>query len=340
MVAGFDQTITEETARLLASWQLGRPVDMEQAMMDVTMSVIGRTMLSRNILDDHPQLYRAFSTVSNALIDRATIISERLTPLFVPTRKNQAFKEARTLIQEILGTAVKERQAQTPADRPHDLLTMLLAAEDEESGATFTPEQLMDEMFGIVTAGHETSSITLAFLFKSLAENPDVEARLHAEMDAVLDGRPPTTADLPNLPYLEQVMNETMRRYPAAYLTTRESIGEDEVMGYRVPAKSMVMVNIYGLQHNPAYWEQPMDFDPGRFAPENVEKIHKFALLPFGEGPRKCIGEPLARLEMRLIAATIAQRYRLRLDPKRPAQVTARFTLHSADGVWMIPESR
>lgn len=340
MVADFDQTIAEEAQRLLASWQDDRPVNMEHAMMDVTMGVIGRTMLTKNILDDYPQLYRAFTTVSNTIIDRATTISERFTPLFLPTAKNKAFKSSLALIREMLGTAVRERQAIPADERPHDLLTMMMAAEDEDSGATLATEQLMDEMFGIVTAGHETSSITLALLFKSLAENPEVEARLHAELDAVLDSRIPTTADLPHLPYLEQVMNETMRRYPAAYLTTRQSIDEDEVLGYKIPANSMVMLNIFGLHHHRDYWAEPMAFNPDHFSAENAPNINKYAFLPFGEGPRKCIGEPLARLEMRLIAATIAQQYRLRLDPKRPATITAKFTLHSVDGVWMIPEKR
>lgn len=340
MVAGFDQTIIEETGRLLSTWREGRPVNMEHAMMDVTMGVIGRTMLSKNILEDYPQLYRAFTTVSNTIIDRATTIAGRFTPLFLPTSKNRAFKEALALIREMLGTAVRERQAIPPEKRPHDLLTMMMASEDEESGAILSTEQLMDEMFGIVTAGHETSSITLALLFKSLAENPAVEARLHTELDQVLDGRPPTVADLARLPYLEQVMNETMRRYPAAYLTTRQSIEEDSVLGYRIPADSMLIINIYGLHHHPNYWHEPMAFNPDHFSAENAANINKYAFLPFGEGPRKCIGEPLARLEIRLIAATIAQQYRLRLDPKRPTRVSARFTLHSDEGVWMIPERR
>ena len=235
---------------------------------------------------------------------------------------------------------MRERQAQSPDERPYDLLTMLMASEDEDSGAMLSTEQLMDEMFGIVTAGHETSSITLALLFKSLAENPSVEGKLHAELDEVLNGRTPTTADLPNLPYLAQVTNETLRRYPAAYLTTRESIEADEVLGYQIPAKSMMILNIYGLQHHPNYWEDPMAFKPERFAADNTDSINKFAFLPFGEGPRKCIGEPLARQEICLIAAAIAQKYRMRLDPKRPINVTAKFTLHTVDGAWMVPESR
>lgn len=141
MVADFDRTINMESERLLASWEDGRPIEVEREMMDATMGVIGRTMLSKNILADYPELYRAFSVVSNFIIDRATIITERLVPMFVPTAKNKALKESLRLIREVLGTAVRERQAQPVDERPPDLLTMLIAAQDEESGATLSTER-------------------------------------------------------------------------------------------------------------------------------------------------------------------------------------------------------
>ncbi len=340
IVAQFGDLITAETARMLATWHSGEPVEVEQAMMDVTMGIIGRTMLSQNILDDHPQLYHAFTTVSNTIISRATTITGRMTPLFLPTAKNRAYKKALALIRDILSDIVRERQSQAVTNRPHDLLTMLMAAEDEESGTKLSTKQIMDEMFGIVTAGHETSAVTLAWLFHALAQKPDVEAKLHAELDAVLNGRPPTVADLPQLPYLQQVVNETMRRYPAAYVTTRQSIKDDEVLGYRIPANSIVIINIYGLHHHTDYWSQPLSFNPERFAAQNENQITKFTFLPFGNGPRKCIGEPLARLEMQLIVATIAQRVRLRLDPTRLAKVIAKFTLRAKDGIFLIPSPR
>ncbi|MGB0385915.1 MAG: cytochrome P450 [Ardenticatenaceae bacterium] len=340
IVAQFGDLITAETERMFSTWRSGQPVEIEQAMMDVTMGIIGRTMLSQNILDDHPQLYHAFTTVSDRIIERATTISGRMTPLFLPTAKNRAYKNALAVIREILADAVRERQAQAIAERPDDLLTMLMAAQDEESGTTLSTKQIMDEMFGIVTAGHETSAVTLAWLFHALAENPDVEATLHAELDTVLNGRPPTVADLPQLPYLQQVVNETMRRYPAAYVTTRLSLSEDEVLCYHIPANSIVIINIYGLHHHTDYWSEPHLFRPERFAPQNQENITKFTFLPFGNGPRKCIGEPLARLEMQLIVATIAQRFRLRLDPTRQAKLVAKFTLRAKDGVFLIPEQR
>ena len=340
VVAQFGEVIRTETERMLATWRSGQVIEIEQAMMDVTMGTIGQTMLSRNILDDHPQLYHAFTTISNTILERATTITGRMTPLFLPTGKNRAYKQALALAREILSDAVHKRQAQPVEERAHDLLTMLIGAEDEENGATLPNEQIIDEMLGIVSAGHETSSVTLAWLFHALAKNPEVEAKLHTELDGVLNGRPPTIADLPNLPYLQQVINETMRCYPAAYLTTRQSIKEDDILGYRIPANTIVMVNIYGLHHHETYWSHPRQFDPERFSAQNEAQIAKFTYLPFGNGPRKCIGEPLARLEMQLIVATIAQRFRFRLDSTQQAKLVAKFTLRAADGIYLVPEAR
>jgi cytochrome P450 len=325
---------------MLDSWQEGQPLDLEQAMMDVTMGIIGRTMVSEDILEEHPHLYHAFNTISTYIVQRATRLSNRLVPPSLPTPANRAFREALATVRRVLGRVVVQRQAQPAEERPHDLLTMMMDAGDDENGYALSDEQLVDELFGIVSAGHETSSITLAWLFHSLAENAEAERKLHEEIDRVLQGRRPTLEDLPNLPYVEQVVNETMRRYPAAYITTRQSIDADEILGYTIPAKAMIIINIYGLHHHPAYWEEPQQFKPERFDPKNADGISKYLYLPFGEGPRKCIGEPLARLEMRLITAMVAQRFCLRQDPSRPAELIARFTLGARDGIWMIPEQR
>ena len=336
----FGDIIVEEAERMLSGWQEGQPLDLEQVMMDVTMGIIGRTMLSEDILEHHPQLYHAFNTISTYIVQRATRLSNRLVPPALPTPANRAFREALATVRQVLGRVVAQRQAQPEEERPHDLLTMMMAARDDESGYALSEEQLIDELFGIVSAGHETSSITLAWLFHSLAQNPDAERKLHEEVDRVLQGRQPTVEDLPNLPYVEQVVNETMRRYPAAYLTTRQSIDADEILGYTIPANAMIIINIYGLHHHPAYWEEPQQFKPERFAPENAGNIGKYLYIPFGEGPRKCIGEPLARLEMCLIVALVAQHFCLRQDSTRPAELIARFTLGARDGIWMIPERR
>lgn len=335
VVADFSTVIVQEANRILNKWQDGRSIDIEEAMMEATMAVIGQTMLSQDLLTAHPQLYDAFTIASEHVIHRATTISGRLTPPFIPTAKNRAYKSALNTIRGVLNSAVQTRQAQSPAERPADLLTMLMAGRDDESGFTFSKEQLMDELYGIVTAGHETSSITLAALFYELAQQPALQVRAIAEVDSVLNGRLPTAEDMPNLPFLNACLDETMRRYPAAYVTTRQSVEADELLGHRLPANSIIMINIYGLHHHQAYWQNPMQFDPDRWS---RDEIVKEAFLPFGAGPRKCIGEPLARLEMALIAATLLQRARFKVDEKRPFILQARFTLRAQNGIWLIPK--
>ncbi|MBX3014077.1 MAG: cytochrome P450 [Caldilineaceae bacterium] len=334
-VARFGEVITAETTKALAHWQAGHPLDVEAAMMDITMSIIGRTMLNVDILRDHRQLYHAFTTISTYVADRSANLAAPL--VYALNGRHRAFHQALQITHSTLRTAIAERIQQ--GDHPGDLLDMLMAAREEGDGGPMSTAKLMDELFGIVSAGHETSSVTLAWLFHSLATYPAVAARVHQELTSVLGERLPTVADLPQLPYLRTVIDEALRRYPAAFVTTRQSIEADDVVGYAIPAKSILLVNIYGLHHHPRYWAEPMSFIPERFTPEQAQANNRSAYLPFLIGPRKCIGEPLALLEMQLITATIAQRFRLQTDPTRPAKLTAKFTLRAQGGMWLTPET-
>ncbi len=335
-IAHFADVITAETTKALTAWQPGHELDLQAAMMDLTMSIIGRTMLTIDILRDHPQLYAAFTTISTYIADRA---ANPLAPLtYALNGRNRDFQAAVAMAHSMLHSAIQQRIQSK--EHPGDLMDMLMLARAEEDNNAMSTAKLVDELFGIVSAGHETSSVSLAWLFHSLAENPAVEAKLHQELDTVLGDRLPTLADLPQLPYLKQLIDETLRHYPAAFVSTRQALEADEICGYAIPAKSMVLLNIYGLHHHPQQWAHPTRFDPARFAPENVGQINKQAYLPFLFGPRRCIGEPLALLEMQLITATIAQRFRLHLDAARPAKLVGKFTLRAADGMWMSPAVR
>lgn len=339
-IAGFGDVINGEIEHLLASWEGAansqQPVELGEAMMHLTMQIIGRTMLNVDMQREQAALHEAYAFVSSHIVDRSA--NPLLPPLWVPTPVNRRFKQALATIHNALTAIIQRRQASE--ETPHDLLAMLLAARYEESGGKMSMAQLVDELFGIVSAGHETTSMALMWTFYLLAQHPHVEQKLHAEVDRVLGGRLPTVTDLDQLTYTRMVLQEVLRLYPPAYITTRQAVDADQLHGYTIPAGAKLMLNIYGLQRHAAYWPEPQRFDPERFAPEQEASMPKFAYLPFGAGPRKCIGEPLAMMEAQMILAAIVQRYRLRLLPDRPVVPDTAFVLRAKAGVWMTLTSR
>ena len=239
-----------------------------------------------------------------------------------------------------------------PADRPDhrrpppgggehdDFLQMLLDLRYDDTGEGMNDEQLINESGAFFFAGHETTSNTLAWTWYLLAEHPGVEAKLHDELDRVLAGRTPALADLENLPYTRMIIEESMRLYPAAWATSRQAIEDDQIGPYAIPAGSMVMINISGIHRSPDYWDNPDSFEPERFSPERSADRPRHVYLPFGQGPRQCIGNQFAMMEAQLVLATIAQRYRLRTLPGYTAHAKPVFTLHVEGGLPMIVERR
>jgi len=201
-----------------------------------------------------------------------------------------------------------------------------------------TDRQLRDEMMTLFLAGHETTAMALAWTWYLLSQHPGVEAALHRELDHALQGRDATAADLPNLPYTDMIVREAMRLYPPAAGFAREPIEDVAIGGYTVPARSLVTVNTYALHRDARFFDDPEQFRPERFASGWEDRIPRYAYLPFGGGPRVCIGNGFAMMEARLVLATIAQRYRLTLAPGQtivPVQLVTtrprgglRMTLH------------
>jgi len=196
-----------------------------------------------------------------------------------------------------------------------DLLSVLLAAVDEDDGASMSDQQLRDEMMTLFLAGHETTANALTWTWYLLARHPAVEKKLLEELHGVLAGRPPAMDDLPKLPYTEMIIREAIRLYPPAPGFAREPIENVTIGGYDVLKGSVVTVNTYALQRDGRFFPDPERFDPERFAPGWEERIPRYAYLPFGGGPRVCIGNGFAMMEARLILATVAQRYKLSLEP-------------------------
>lgn len=336
VIANFGTLMDEEIEKMLGRWATQpRPFDVEDEMMNLTLQIITRSMFSVDVQTHAPGLHHAYNVTGPYMIQRLMQIFP--TPLWVPTAGNRQFNAALEEIKTTIQAIIDERR--TTGELKHDLLDMLLAAHDDETGKSFTDFQLMIEMSGIMFAGHETTASLLTWVFYMLSQHPEVEARLHAELDDVLNGRMPTMDDLPHLPYTEMIIQETLRLYPPAHATTRQVVEDDVIEGYKVSAGDGIVVNIYGLHHNPAYWPEPERFNPERFSAEGVKQQTKLAYLPFLTGPRRCIGEQLAMSEAQMVIAAVAQKYHLMLADKHPVKET-KFALRTADGLYMTLEPR
>lgn len=334
-IARFCDTIVAESEAMVDSWQDGMTLDVDEAMKMVTMMIIGRTMFSVDMAGDSAELHHAYKVVGKYIIDRVTSLVQ--PPLWMPTKQNREFLAAGETINKAISTIIENRRHST--EPRGDLLDMLLAARLEDSDQSFTEDQVIYEMSQIVFAGHETTATTLTWLLYELARHPHVEAQLRAELERVLEGRAPAMEDLHNLTYMMQVLNETLRMYPAAYVASREAVEEDMLGDAAVSAEARIMINIIGIHHDPNHWPFPERFDPDRFEADRAKEHDKFAFMPFLNGPRKCIGEPLSRVEMQLILATVLQNYRFELPAGAQVEREAAFVLQPKGGLNMIAKA-
>jgi cytochrome P450 len=303
-------------------------------MAKLTLEVVVKTLFGADVRGEADEVGRLMVSVLDAANHR--INSAIQPPAWVPTPRHLRERRALARLDAILsGVIADRRQSREQRD---DLLSVLLTATDEESGGGMSDRQLRDEMMTLFLAGHETTAMALTWTWFLLSRHPAVEENLIAELERVLHGRPPSVADLPNLPYTEMIVREAMRLYPPAPGFAREPIEDVTIGGYTVPKGSLVTVNTYALHRDARFFDAPNRFDPERFAPGWEDRIPRFAYLPFGGGPRVCIGNGFAMMEARLIVATIAQRWRLTLEPVQyvaPIQLVTvrpkhglRMTLH------------
>jgi cytochrome P450 len=203
-----------------------------------------------------------------------------------------------------------------------------------------TDRQLRDQVVTFLGAGHETTAVTLSWTWGLLSQHPEVRDKLHAEIEAVLGGRPPAFEDLPRLQYTGMVIQEALRLYPPAPFLSRRTIDADEVDGYHIPANSLVLVGQYVTHRHPEFWHDPEKFDPERFTPEQSKARPKYAYFPFSGGPRKCIGDQFAMMEAKLIVAAVAQKLQLDLAPGHKPEPVVLFTLRPKEGMMMTIRGR
>lgn len=289
----------------------GEPVDVAAEAMELALGNIAHAMFGTDVRDEFRAINRDIAIILRRAEQR--IWSPLTAPAPLPTPANLRSRRATAGLDRIVYRVIRERR-ETGEDRL-DLLSMLLAARYEDTGEGMTDEELRDMVLTILVAGHETVGTAAAIVYYLVSKHPDVEARLTAEVDAVLGGRTPTFADLHDLPYVGQVVQEALRLYPSAWTISRQALADDAIDGVRIPAGATTMLSPYIMHRNPEFWDNPEAFDPSRFEPEQVARRPKHAYVPFGGGPRTCIGANFALTELKLLLAMTCQRFRMQLVP-------------------------
>ncbi len=334
-INAYSQTMTAYTERMIASWQSGETRDLHEDMMQLTLEIVAKTLFDADVTDTAREVGQLLSVIVEPFSYQASfkwILDNRL-----PTPANRRFHRTAQRLDDIVFGIINERRA-TKSDRG-DLLSMLLAAQDDD-GSQMTDQQLRDEAMTLFLAGHETTALTMSWAWYLLAQNPAVEARLVAELETVLGGRTPTINDLPALKYADQIIKEVMRLYPPAYAMGRQALQEFELGGYRIPAKAQIFFFQYVTHRDPRYFDEPERFKPERWTDEFVRQLPRYAYFPFGGGPRLCIGNSFAMMETVLLLTTIAQKFKLRLEPGQTITPLPGITLRPGNGVKMILEKR
>jgi enediyne biosynthesis protein E7 len=332
-VAGFVERMTEAAAAMLERWERlaaeGRPLDVASEMMRLTYTIVGRTLFSADVASDADEVEHAMAVMLGHTYGRL----ERIVapPSWLPIPGNLRFKRALAAVDRVVYRILSERR-RTPTDS-HDLLSLLLRERDEETGAGMSDPQLRNETITLLLAGHETTANALAWTFYLLAKHPEEMERLHAEVIKGTD-----EADFASLPCTERAFKEAMRLYPPIWAMERRAVAEDELGGFRIPAGSTVVVSPWVTHRHPDLWHEPERFDPGRFSEERTERRQPLAYIPFGAGPRFCVGGHFAMVEGVIILAMVLRRWRLRLVPGHPVVPKPGITLRARDGVQVTLE--
>ena len=335
-IADFIATFGSCSEATLARWRtMTQPFDIAAEMMALTLNITSRTMFSRDVSGDVEVVRRLMDIVVTLRLGLLDLLG---FPEWLPRRQPKAYRRAIAEFEALVSRVLAERRADG-IDRG-DLLSMLLTARDPETGEGMSDKQLRDEILTIFLAGHETTANALSWCWYLLAQHPEAEARLHDELDRVLGARMPKSADLAELKWTRMVIEEAMRLYPPVHTTARMASGEDRIGGVRVPPGATIAISPYVTHRNPNLWPEPERFNPERFHPAAAAQRHRFAYLPFGGGPRICIGNSFALAEAQVIVAAIAQRYRVRLAPGHKVKPIGLLTLRPKDGIWVRLEPR
>ena len=340
-IADFVQTMTTAAAvardRMAEQAKQGVPVNVAASMMHLTLDIISQTMFSTALRpEEMAQVEEVMPFLLRVTTDRTTALLDVMEHL--PTSNNKRYDEYRNRLDGIVYRIIEERRRS--GQRHNDLLDMLLEAQDEDTGERMDDAQLRDEAITIFLAGHETTANLLAWALHLLSQHPQQSERLQAEVDGVLDGRVPTMADLGALRYTRMVLDEALRLYPPAWIFSRAAVKDDRLGTYDLPTGTDVLISPYIIHRDPRFWQEPERFDPERFDPAVESDRPRFAYLPFGAGPRLCIGRDFALIEATLILAMLVQRFTFAPVAEKPVEPIVSFTLRPKNGVWLEVQER
>ncbi len=334
-LAGFAGLIVDEASalvkRLEAKIDTG-PVNVVQEMTRLTLGVLGKTLLDAD-LSAFFNLGEEFEVAQDqAMFEMVTL---RMLPIWLPIPRHRRFHAALGELENAAMDLVDGREKHT---RPgaDDMITRLLNAYKDEPDENLRRRRLRDELLTILLAGHETTASTLSWAWYLIDKNPEVGERLRAEAAEVLGDRLPVLDDLNRLPYTTMVIQETMRLYPPVWGLTRRALRADQVGGYRVPAGADVMISPYTLHRHPGFWPDPLRFEPERFGPASSRAQHRYAYIPFGAGPRVCVGSHLGMLEATIVASMVARKFRLGLLPGYEVRPEGMLSLRVRGGLPMV----
>ncbi len=340
-IIGYALIMTDVTTDLLARWDALpdlSEIDVAAAMMKTTLHIISRAMFSSDSDEIVDVVERGVGqyqrTVRPGLLDLLGLPAW-LSRVLSSRRAAVALNEFDRSVDRLLSS-----RGSSPNIEQKDLLDRLIAARDTDTGGGMTAQEVRDQVVTVFMAGHETTAQALAWTWYLLSLHPAIESKLHAEVETVLGGRAPRYEDLASLRYTRMVLEESMRLFPPAHTMAREPIAADHILGQQIPAGTLVLIVPWLLHRKASLWEQPHRFDPERFSPEQVAARERFTYIPFGAGPRICIGASFAMTEAMLIIAMIAQRYRLRLKPGYPVEPQGLITLRPRYGLPMILNRR
>lgn len=323
-IESYAQVMVEHTQHLMTRWHAGQEATIDKEMMKLTLGIVAKTLFDADVSAIADSLSEPITGVLEITNDKFS--APVSMPLWVPTPRNRKQKRVNKALEAVINGFIADHR-KTGADRG-DLLSMLMATDDSEGKAeSMSDEQLYIESLTMFLAGHETTAVALSWAWYLLSQHPKVEAKLHAELDTVLNGRLPTIQDLPQLPYTSMIVKETMRLYPPAWVVSREPQQDVTLGSHALKKGAVIFVSPYVQHRDPRYFPEPERFDPERFAEGYEKRLPRFAYYPFGGGPHICIGQSFALMEANLILATIAQRYGLQLVPGQTVELQPLVTL-------------